>query len=279
MNDYYIKYQKYKSKYLELKNIENQVGGVHSYSNLYVLNKLNNIIERIPYKTFDEKIHIFVGDKELKKLSEKNNKNIKKFIKNQTKYANKYYHVSKNLFPYPILDKNKDETSWLGNGIYKNPQGIWFSCGLSWQNYIGNYPNPWSLATYIYEIEPSDRVLKISSVPELKKFINRYKKDKLKMTDIIDWKLVKEDYDGLIICPYLGDKIWGKNAIKFGLYGDGGKADEYINKIAGKDWENDIYFTAEWYRHWEEGTGVIWKPSSGLKNINLLTKLNTFDNL
>jgi hypothetical protein len=55
MNDYYIKYQKYKSKYLELKNTENQVGGVHSYSNLYVLNKLNNIIERIPYKTFDKK--------------------------------------------------------------------------------------------------------------------------------------------------------------------------------------------------------------------------------
>ena len=54
---------------------------------------------------------------------------------------------------------------------------------------------------------------------------------------------------------------------------------EYIDKVVGNKWKNDIYFTAEWYRHWEEGTGIIWKPSTGLKNIRLLKKLGTYESL
>lgn len=88
----------------------------------------------------------------------------------------------------------------------------------------------------------------------------------------------KKKYDGLIICPYLGNKIWGKGANQIGIYGNKDKINEYYKKILGdKKIKTNIYFLAEWYRHWEEGSGVIWRKT-GIDNINLLTKLNTFDN-
>lgn len=83
------------------------------------------------------------------------------------------------------------------------------SYGLSWQKHVGNYPSQWSLATYIYEIEPSDTVLYILNIKELQNFIDIYMKKNPKISDIINWKKVKKEYDGLIIRPYLGDKIWG----------------------------------------------------------------------
>ena len=212
MTDYYNKYKIYKTEYLNLKN-GYQLGGTRNYSVIYVLNKFNSIIEAIPYNYYDKKKHILMDDNQLITLSKMNANNIKKTIQSQPKYKSKFLHISTREFPYPIQDTNKNKTSWLGKGIYKNPQGIWFSCGISWQKYVGDTPNQWSLATYIYELEPSDTELKISSINELKKFINDYKKNNIKITDIINWDRVKKDYDGLIICPYLGDIIWGKKQL------------------------------------------------------------------
>ena len=169
MTDYYNKYLKYKTQYINLKN-GYQLGGTQNYSHIYVFNKLNQIIEQISHNEYNNKIHVLMDDKQLIRLSKMNDKKIKKTIQSQPKYKSKFFHVSTREFPYPIQDKNKNKTSCLGKGIYKNPQGIWFSCGVSWQKYIGNMPNPWSFATYVYELEPSITVLKISSINELKKF-------------------------------------------------------------------------------------------------------------
>ena len=271
--NFHEKYLKYKIKYLKLKN--NKKGG--SYSNVYVFNKLTNIIDRIPYKLFDNKIHVIMDDDVLIKVSKKNDIKIKKYISNIPNYKKKYFHVSLKLFEN-IENKDMISTSWLGNGIYKNPQGIWISCGLAWQDFIGGMPSKWSLSTYIYEIIPSQTILHISSVKELTEFINKYKKDKIKIHDIVDWGRVKSEYDGLIICPYLGDKIWGKHAVNFSIWGEDKKLDEYYDKMLGNKWESDIYFLAEWYRHWEKSTGIIWR-TSGLTDIRLLTRLNTFDDI
>ena len=279
------KYIKYKTKYLELKNdisiqfssnddndsnFPIQTGG-YNFSEIVVFNKLSNIVETIYFSKYDEKIHQYIDDNQLKKISKNNDKKIKNIIKSQPNYKKKFFHVSTKQFEYPIQDKDKDYTSWLSGNLYKNPKGIWLSCGFSWQKYIGNNPGPWSLGTYVYEMEPT--VLFISSVKELKKFINHYKNINMEFTNIINWKMVKKDYDGLIICPYLGNDIWGFKANKFGLWGDKNKLNEYIGKITGSGWKNDLYFTAEWYRHWEEASGVIWKPSTGLKSIKLIKKI------
>jgi hypothetical protein len=268
------KYLKYKTKYLELKQNQIQIGS--GYSKIYVLNKLSNIVEYIDLANFDMRIHENIEDKKLKKIAEKNYLKIKKIIGSEQNYKKKFYHVGTKEFAYPIIDKHLDMSSWLGKNIYKNPQGIWISCGLAWQKYIGadsSYPSPWTLGTYIYEIEPTDDVLLISNLKELKNFINLYMRPNPKISDIIDWKKVKKNYSGLIICPYLGDKIWGPNANKFGFWGNQ-YVDEYLDKIIGDKWRDKLFFTAEWYRHWEEATGVIWKPSTGVKSIRLIEKIN-----
>jgi hypothetical protein len=57
------------------------------------------------------------------------------------------------------------------------------------------------------------------------------------------------------------------------------KWDKYIQDLMGNTWKKDIRITAEWYRHWDEGTGVVWRPSTGIKTIKLIKKLDTFDHL
>ena len=251
------------------------------YSLIYVFNKLSNNIENILYSKYDKLIHIAIDDRLLEKLSKKNTIKIKKYIIKISNYKKKYFHVSVHIINN-ILDTTKNKNSWLGDGIYQNPVGLWISCGISWQNYIGGSPNKWALSTYIYEIIASDNILHISSISELSSFITKYQKKEIKITDVIDWELVKKSYDGLIICPYLGNKIWGKYANEIGIYGNKKKIDEYYNKLIGskligrKFNKKNLYFLAEWYRHWETGSGVIWNKN-GIIDIQLLTKLNTFD--
>lgn len=263
------KYIKYKRKYLQLKYVQN--GGL--YSKMWVFNKLVNIIEQISPDWFDRTIHIYIEDKKLELIAKNNDQRIKQIIKTQPNYKKKFYHVSSRIIGYPMTDQVTNNNSWLGKGIYQNPNGIWLSCGISWQKYIGDKPSQWSLATFIYEIEPNfQNVLVISDLTQLETFISQFKKLKPKIHDIINWKKVKKLYSGLIICPYLGNKIWGPNANKFGIYGE--NVDKYINKITKSNWSNDIFFTAEWYRHWEEASGVIWKPSTGIISIRLIDKIN-----
>jgi hypothetical protein len=52
----------------------------------------------------------------------------------------------------------------------------------------------------------------------------------------------------------------------------------YIVKIIGNKWKTKLYFLAEWYRHWECGSGVIWRKS-GIKKISLVEKLKTFNKI
>lgn len=255
------------------KNKIPQSGG-YNFSQIYVFNRLSNIIENIYFSKYDPKIHKYVDDEMLKKISKNNDKNIKKVIMSQPNYKIKFYHVSTKQFEYPIQEKDQDYSSWLGGNLYKNPKGIWLSCGISWQKFIGNRPNQWSLGTYIYEMEPTNTVLFINSLMQLEKFIDQYKNVNMKFNDIINWKRVKKEWDGMIICPYLGNEIWGKNDNKFGMWGDKNKLNEYVEKISGSKWKNDIYFTAEWYRHWEEASGVIWRSNTGLRSIKLIKKLD-----
>jgi hypothetical protein len=284
INDYQ-KYIKYKTKYLELKEyleylkIRKSFGG--NYNMVYTFNKLLNILELLPLENVDPVKHIILENPEMiKELAIKNNKEIFNYISKQPNYKKKFYHLS----TYPFTDiQNTNELkesryNSLGQ-VYYNPQGIWISCGLSWHEYASGQLS-WDLSSYIYEIEINDSILRISNLKEFKNFILKYKfsDDKIKFSNIINWDRVKEEYDGLLICPYLGDKIWGKNSNNFLLSGDQESIENYITKSVGKKWKKNIYFLAEWYRHWDAATGVIWRKS-GIKDIKLLIKLNTFDSL
>jgi hypothetical protein len=144
--------------------------------------------------------------KELKKI-----KNIINLL--DTKYKKSYIHVSHDELKLDnIHNMNKNMTSWLGGNVYYNPKGLWISCSSSWLKYALSSSSPyynsrWLNAKYIYKVNlDKGNILEINKVDQLIEFHLKYLKKNNKFQ--IDWKKVKKDYDGIIICPYLGYKIW-----------------------------------------------------------------------
>lgn len=193
-------------------------------------------------------------------------------IHRSKKYAGKFLHFSQKEFGVrDIVDMTKREGTWLAGYstssyeyTYQNPFGIWFSCGNDWLKFA-HKTAPSFIRPLLYEIIVDfDRVLYINTVHELRKFMRKYLD---KEPPFVNWKRVKRDYDGLIICPYLGHKIWNKISFKYNI--PTSLPLKYIQSILG----NKIYsidgFMMEWYRHWETGSGVVWNPRS-IKSVELL---------
>ncbi len=229
-------------------------------------------------------------DKELTRLSRLNlKKMIKLFHENKRHYKNKYIHITTYQLPHisELIDATKNYNSNISPpSIYYNPIGLWVGCGSDWINFVKKEVNDvnksmyaWSLATFIYEICVNDTVLKINNVKEFKDFITKYSNKKTKdINNIINWKKVKKDYNGLIICPYLGTDIFGhKNATDMWMNGNVDVINAYYEKLLENKQDKNIMFLAEWYRHWHTGSGVIWNKN-GVDEIKLLKHMNTFDN-
>ena len=190
------------------------------------------------------------------------------------KYNNKYIHFSKQKMSLDILEnKNNNNDSWLGGNIYMNPNGLWFSCGSRWIEWIlknNLYKSIWANVKYVYEIKIEKKnILKIKNTDELINFHNKYAKYNNKDGFKIDWQLVKKDYNGIVICPYLGNKIWKNIDINNNFFSITDEINKYIRKTLKKNLIKYPQFYLEWYRHWETSTGVVWKISS-VKSINLI---------
>jgi len=184
----------------------------------------------------------------------------------------KYYHLSnKKIDEIKTITSRKSHLS----SIFYNPRGFWISCGSSWIDFcLDNYQVHWLKSKYLYEIEVNDSVKKIKNIKEFTDFFGNYLNKKVeKFKDLIDWNQIKKDYHGLIICPYLGNKIWkNKEAIKsYGFYNE--KLVKSLEKIFGKELFKHQEFIYEWYRHWETATGVIWNKK-GIKEIKLIYEKN-----
>jgi len=135
--------------------------------------------------------------------------------------------------------------------------------------------------TFTYEPFDNIKLLLLAAIAGVgfSRFINEFKNNEnLTITNVLDWNKIKEKYDGMVICPYLGNELWGPHANSMGFDGDAQAINEYVQKIAGDGWKDNILFLAEWYRHWETGSGVIWRDS-GVKDFKLVERLTTFDNL
>jgi hypothetical protein len=225
----------------------------------------NKKIEREKYRHKEKKIEktIIIKRKLLNLIS---------FI--QDNYKNKYIHFSNKELSVNILEnKINNENSWLGGNIYMNPHGLWFSCGSKWIEWIlknNLYKTSWANVKYVYEIKINKKnILKIKNTDELINFHNKYAKYNDKVGFKINWISVKKDYDGIVICPYLGDKIWKDIGINDNFFGITEEINKYIRKTLKKNLIKYPEFYLEWYRHWETSTGVIWKIAS-IKNINLI---------
>jgi len=210
------------------------------------------------------------------KVGKSNVHDVKKFI-HKHKLKDSFLHFS--FKQIEKLDTNSLNESWKAENkksVYYNPVGLWLSHGPAWLEYVESNikkPSPWNLFPYTYKIEVYDSVKLITSKDDLFKFIKTYKRKPadIKFYDVIDWAKVRKDWDGIIITPWLGDKIWhsGSNpADRFEIVG-GESAHEFINDIMGARWKNNFVLLSEWYRHWECASGVIWNVK-GIASCDLI---------
>ena len=185
---------------------------------------------------------------------------------------NKFYHLSTKPLE-DIKDTSKSGSNYIGNtNLYYHPVGLYFSCG---NNY---FKKDKSLHyTYLYEIELNkSSILQINNINDFINFINKYKYPKsiIKIHNILDWKKIKQDFDGMSICPLLGKQIFGNTIALLDIYFDENIIHNKVIELYGKNWIKNITCLSEWYRYWGS-EGVIWRPS-GIKKISLILKTDIF---
>lgn len=224
--------------------------------------------------------YLTYSDDILYKIAKKNIHDSKKFI-NKYKLKNSFLHFSMKpmekletaTIHYNILTEHNKKS------IYYKPNGLWLSHGTSWLEYVENnikIPSNLNLFPYIYKIEIFDSVKLITNKDDLFKFIKMYKRkpSEIKFYDILDWTRIRKDWDGLIITPWLGNKIWHSetNVEKFEIIG-GEVAHEFIAEVMGARWKSNILLLSEWYRKWGCAGGVIWNIN-GIASCELKKKID-----
>ena len=231
------------------------------------------IITPQPIQTI-ERYFVF-PEEQIYKIGKKNIHEVKKFIiKNKLKDSFLHFsieHIKK-------LDTINDSLIKpnINKSVYNNPHGLWLSHGTSWLDYVElniKTPSSWNLFSHIYKIEIYDSVKLITTKDDLFKFIKTYKHKPtdIKFYNIINWTKVKKDWDGVIITPWLGNKIWHSTPNpndKFEFKG-GESAHEFICELMGARWKNNNLILSEWYRSWECASGVIWNVQ-GISSCDLI---------
>ena len=208
---------------------------------------------------------------------------IKKTIKIlDTKYKNKLIHISRNgpLKLSNIINTNKNvDSRFVHDTVYEktyyNPNGLWVSYGSKWIKWTVEqtseycYEDNFLYSSNIYEIILDNKnILNINNLDELIRFHQKYAFYKSEGYNI-DWTKVKEDFDGLIICPYLGNQIWNKINRQSNIFISEYLMDKYIKDSVKENIIKYPKFYLEWYRHWETDSGVIWRKRSIKKIIKI----------
>lgn len=236
-------------------------------------NKINTVQVIVPPPIPTVQRWLQFPDDQIYKVGKKNIHDVKKFI-HKHKLKDSFLHFS--MKPIEKLDSVVVDSSLKSKSVYYNPPGLSLSHGSTWLEYVElniKKPSPWNLFPYTYKIEVFDSVKLITSKDDLFKFIKTYKRkpSDIKFYDVIDWARVRKDWDGLIITPWLGDKIWHYTSApgdQFEIIG-GESAHEFISEIMGARWKNNNVVLSEWYRHWECASGVIWNVQ-GIASCNLI---------
>ena len=95
------------------------------------------------------------------------------------------------------------------------PRGLWYACGGAWIDWLRDNAQSWlSFANYLYEVQISESVLRITSKSDLMKFTKVYNNKKQEQYGKnADWSRVQGDgYTGIEICPY--DKDWSWHSVR-----------------------------------------------------------------
>ena len=231
-----------------------------------------------------------VTEQELLEYKQSFNKRYTNIYTNLAKYcrtqkhktgSHPFIHISPSIIDFSKL-KIQKPSSWLRDSWVYNPNGLWYSCGMSWINWINGYKSQndkkisaylseeknayvrgaW-LPMYVYEIKTDKlNIKRITNCAELFEFCETYKNPRATTVgNYIDWKRVHNDFDGLQICPYGGfcgeHKQLLKKVYKSYDYDQLGQ-----DALYGRISIHDIPHL--WHLHWETATGVIWKNYKAL---------------
>jgi len=219
-----------------------------------------------------------ISDKRLKQIGNNNYKKILKIIKENN--CDGFYHLSTKPITN-FIDTSQKGTTYNGKtNLYYNPVGLYMSCGKNYydvdvQKAHNHFVDDSIYHSYIYELKINKSVLQIKNLKGFVRFINKYKylDSKIKITDVMNWKKIKKEYDGLIICPILHKQLFGENTQKLlDIYKDENIIQEKILEKYGENWKKELRFLSEWFRGWRT-QGVVWRET-GLKQINLIYKIN-----
>lgn len=156
-------------------------------------------------------------------------------------YKNKNININK---------KYKQSINW-------KPDGLWYSCYNEWYDFLIDSKINYYLHKYIHKIninkniitnirnKNKDKLLVIKNMKDLNLFNKIYGlKFKMKIngnnkiTDIINWIKVSQDYGGIEICPFLS------------------KGRKYL-----------------WYSTWDIGSGCLWNTKAIIKNTELIYEM------
>ncbi len=172
------------------------------------------------------------------------------------------------------------------NRLFYNPRGFWYSCGESWIRHM--LKKEQYASYYFYQLDTSKlNICHIKTLADLDAFNKRYfNKEANDLAHIIDWIRVKEDYDGLEICPFITGKYSElfkeihdtlsfdeKDKISNLLFRDAEELREEDFKVLPKKLrtefktllaDNPKYIHRMWCIGWEVASGVIWKNYSKL---------------
>ena len=136
--------------------------------------------------------------------------------------------------PFGEFRNVQQETS----GYPRKPEGLWYSCGESWKEWIEQEGLGRRLDyKHRYEIQINKNTMyMIATLEELDAFHKRYKIRGKFGDPAIDWKAVQDDgYAGIEICPYQ----WKRRTAYF------------------------------WYYGWDVASGCIWDKSA-IKGVDKL---------
>lgn len=251
-----------------IQDVKNEITELKS-----ILKTSKNKVDTV--KIIEQPSYLFFSDEKLFKIANKNVRDTQKFI-NKHKLKNLFLHFSLNKIEK--FDSKLDSSKNKSNNLYYKPKGLWISHGSSWLDYIESnikIANETNLFGYIYKIDIFDSIKLITNKDDLFKFIKLYKKkpNDIKIYDIMDWDRIKKDFDGLIITPWLGDKIWHLSSSENMEIIGGEIVHDFFVDLIGSKWKNNMMLLSEWYRKWNCASGVIWN-TKGIASCDLIKQID-----
>lgn len=148
---------------------------------------------------------------------------------------------------HPSAWREVEQTTQIDLGPFEKPKGLWISdeAEEGWHEWCSAEMPDWAKrwTHYVeYELAPEANILRLRTAQEIDAFTEKYSTNETLgaevvflaryFRNIIDWKKVAAEYDGIIITPY--------------------------------QWARRMNSETQWYYGWDCASGCVWRPANAL---------------